>query len=207
VGSLVITGRETKLLAATPFIGHNPGMHRAVAVPRREGARGMIDRERQVIDQIPHLRRYAAALLGDRDAADDLVQDCLTRAVDRLDSWRPDSSMWAWLFTILHNLYVNQRRDQSRQGALYAPTGDIDRQAVPPSQDSSLALRDISAALAQLSHEQRSVILLVGLEGLSYADAAMVTGAPLGTVMSRLARGRERLRRMMDGGPNGGKAE
>jgi RNA polymerase sigma-70 factor (ECF subfamily) len=160
----------------------------------------MIDRERQVIDQIPHLRRYAAALLGDRDAADDLVQDCLTRAVDRLDSWRPDSSMRAWLFTILHNLYVNQRRDQGRQGALYAPTGDIDRQTTPPSQDASLALRDISAALAQLSPEQRSVILLVGLEGLSYADAAMVTGAPLGTVMSRLARGRERLRQIMDEG-------
>jgi len=67
----------------------------------------MIDRERQIVDQIPHLRRYAVALLRNRDAADDLVQDCLTRAVSRLNTWRPDSSMRAWLFTILHNLHVN----------------------------------------------------------------------------------------------------
>ena len=83
---------------------------------------------------------------------------------------------------------------------MYAPVGDIYRQTAPPSQDSSLVLRDISAALAQLPEEQRSVILLIGLEGLSYADAATVTGAPLGTVMSRLAHGRERLRKIMDNG-------
>ena len=90
---------------------------------------------------------------------------------------------------------------------LRASAGAVDRQAAAPAQDANLALRDLSAALARLPEEQRSVVLLIGLEGLSYADAATVTGAPLGTVMSRLARGRERLRRMMDGGPNGGKAE
>jgi RNA polymerase sigma-70 factor (ECF subfamily) len=198
---LFLIYRETKILAATPYILHNPGMQRAVVARCREDALGMIDRERQIVEQIPHLRRYAVALLRNRDAADDLVQDCLTRAVSRLHTWRPGSSMRAWLFTILHNLHVNQLRDRSRQGALYAPVGDIDRQATPPSQDSSLALRDISAALAQLPDEQRSVILLIGLEGLSYADAATVTGAPLGTVMPRLARGRERLRKIMDNGP------
>jgi RNA polymerase sigma-70 factor (ECF subfamily) len=172
-----------------------------------EGALGMIDRERQIVDLIPHLRRYAVALLRDRDAADDLVQECLTRAVDRLHTWRPTGSMRAWLFTILHNLHVNQLRDRGREGVLRASAGAVDRQVAAPAQDANLALRDLSAALARLPEEQRSVVLLIGLEGLSYADAATVTGAPLGTVMSRLARGRERLRRMMDGGPNGGKAE
>ncbi len=92
--------------------------------------------------------------------------------------------MRAWLFTILHNLHVNQLRDRGRDGALRAPGGDIERQAAAPGQDASLALRDLSAALARLPEEQRSVILLVGLEGLSYADAATATGAPIGTVMS-----------------------
>ncbi len=107
----------------------------------------------------------------------DLVQECLARAVGRLDSWQPDGSMRAWLFTILHNLHVNQLRDRGREGALQSSAGDIERHPVPPAQDASLALRDLSAALAQLPDEQRSVILLVGLEGLSYADAATVTGA------------------------------
>lgn len=196
---LFFIDKETKTLAATPYILHNLGMQDAMAAWRGGGgAFGMIDRERQIIDQIPHLRRYAAALLRDRDAADDLVQECLARAVDRLHSWRPNGSMRAWLFTILHNLHVNQLRDRHREGALHAPVGDIERQPAPPAQDASLALRDLSAALAQLPDEQRSVILLVGLEGLSYADAATVTGAPLGTVMSRLSRGRERLRSLMD---------
>lgn len=160
----------------------------------------MIDRQRQIVDQIPHLRRYAAALLRDRDGADDLVQECLMRAVDRLHSWRPDASMRVWLFTILHNLHLNRLRDAKRDGALGAPAGDVDSRATPPAQDASLALRDLSAALARLPEEQRSVILLVGLEGLSYAEAATVTGAPVGTVMSRLSRGREWLRHLMDNG-------
>ena len=160
----------------------------------------MIDRGRQIVDQIAHLRRYAAALLHDRDAADDLVQDCLTRAMDRLHTWRPSGSMRAWLLTILHNLHVNQLRDHGRNSALRRLGGDIDRQTAPPAQDASLSLRDLSAALAQLPAWQRSVGLLVGLEGLSYEDAAAVTGAPLRTVMSRLARGREQLRYLMDSG-------
>lgn len=161
----------------------------------------MTDKEDQIVDQIPHLRRYAAALLRDRDAADDLVQDCLARAFDRLHFWQPTGTMRSWLFTILHNLHVNQQRRESRAPEIHADTDTLERQAAPADGDSGLVARDIESALAQLPEEQRVVVLLVGLEGLSYADVASVTDAPLGTVMSRLSRGRERLREIMDSEP------
>jgi len=157
----------------------------------------MTSKERQIIDQIPHLRRYARALLRDSDAADDLVQECLTRAMGRLDTWRPDTSMRHWLFTILHNIYVNLRRKQSRSPDVRSDSDGIDREPAPAEHDSGLSVRDLTVALGRLPEEQRSTILLVGLEGLSYAEAAAVTGVPVGTVMSRLARGREKLREMM----------
>lgn len=158
----------------------------------------MTDREDQIVDQIPHLRRYAAALLRDRDAADDLVQDCLARAFDRLHLWQPTGTMRTWLFTILHNLHVNQVRRQGRAPDIRSDTDSLERQPAPSEADAGLVARDIAGALAQLPDEQRSVVLLVGLEGLSYADVAEITDAPLGTVMSRLSRGRERLREIMD---------
>lgn len=161
----------------------------------------MTDKADQIVDQIPHLRRYASALLRDRDAADDLVQDCLARAIDRLHLWQPTGTIRAWLFTILHNLYVNQSRSRSRQPEIRADTDDLERQATPSDQDTGLVARDLLNALDQLPDEQRSVILLVGLEGLSYADVAAITGAPLGTVMSRLSRGRERLRQILESQP------
>jgi RNA polymerase sigma-70 factor (ECF subfamily) len=158
----------------------------------------MTSEERQIIEQIPHLRRYARALLRDRDAADDLVQECLARAMDRLHTWRPDGAMRSWLFTILHNLYVNQRRKESRSPDLRADSDGLDAESAPADHDAGLAVRDIAAALGRLPQEQRSTILLVGLEGLSYEEAATVTGVPVGTVMSRLARGREKLRELME---------
>lgn len=158
----------------------------------------MTSREHQIIDQIPHLRRYARALLRDRDAADDLVQECLTRAMGRLHAWRPDGSMRGWLFTILHNLHANQVRQQGRSPDIRSDTDGVERETAPAGPDSGLAVRDLAVALEQLSVEQRSTILLVGLEGLTYKEAASVTGVPVGTVMSRLARGRERLREIMD---------
>lgn len=158
----------------------------------------MRDIESQIVAQIPHLRRYATALLRDRDAADDLVQDCLTRAIGRSHLWRPDGALRAWLFTILHNLHVNQLRKRGRAPDIHSDTDSLERLPAPRDQDSGLALRDLSNALGQLSEEQRSVVLLVGLEGLSYAETAAVTGAPVGTVMSRLSRGREQLREIME---------
>lgn len=158
----------------------------------------MTSKEEQIVDQIPHLRRYAVALLRDRDAADDLVQDCLARAFDRLHLWQPTGTMRAWLFTILHNLHVNQARKQDRAPDIRSDTDSLERQSGPSDTSAGLGVRDIAGALAQLPEEQRSAVLLVGLEGLSYADVAAITDAPLGTVMSRLSRGRERLRQIMD---------
>lgn len=157
----------------------------------------MNSRERQIIDQIPHLRRYARALVRDSEAADDLVQECLTRAMGRLHAWQPTGTMRSWLFTILHNVHVNERRRDGRAPESHSDSDGVDLESASGDPGSGLAVRDITAALAALPEEQRSVILLVGLEGLTYAEAASVADVPVGTVMSRLARGREKLREIM----------
>lgn len=150
-------------------------------------------------DHIAALRRYARALLGDRIEAEDLVQDCLTRALSRAHLWRPGSDLRAWLFTILHNIHVNNVRSRHIQ----VPVDDaafvrINRGlTAPPDQDVRLELRDLARALERLPEEQRQVLLLVGMEGMSYEEAARVVGVPIGTIMSRVARGRDALRRHM----------
>ena len=150
-----------------------------------------------ILAEIPRLRRYARAMLGDRAAADDLVQDTLERAWSRLFQWRPGSDMRAWLFGIMHNLRV----DQLRRPRLATQSIDEDDFDVPtrPTQTDELELRDIESALNHLPDEQREVLLLVALEEMSYADIAATLGIPIGTVMSRLSRGRERLRLIMNG--------
>lgn len=150
-------------------------------------------------DHITALRRYARALLGNRAEADDLVQECLARALSRVHLWRPGTDLRAWLFTFLHNLHVNALR--SRQ-AHAAAEGLVYRSAqfgrtFPPDQDLRLELRDLERALRQIPEEQRQVVLLIGMEGMSYEEAAAVVGVPIGTIMSRVARGREALRRHM----------
>lgn len=149
---------------------------------------------------IPQLRRYARAFTGNAHSADDLVQDCLERALSRLTLWRKGSNLRAWLFTIMRNLWINE----IRRRAANPPPGSLDDVAPPVSAaaaDGGLIVRDLAAALAALSPEQREVVLLVGLEGMSYAETARIIGAPLGTVMSRLKRGRERLAALMNGEP------
>ncbi len=150
-----------------------------------------------ILAEIPRLRRYARALLGDRAAADDLVQDTLERAWSRLHQWRAGSDMRAWLFGIMHNLRV----DLLRRPRLSTQSIDTDDFELPtrPTQADALELRDIESALGQLANEQREVMLLVALEEMSYADVATTLGIPVGTVMSRLSRGRERLRLIMAG--------
>ncbi|MDH3473311.1 MAG: sigma-70 family RNA polymerase sigma factor [Rhodospirillales bacterium] len=147
-----------------------------------------------IVAEIPHLRRYARALLRDPVEADDLVQSCLERALGRFHLWRPGSNLRPWLFTIMHNLFINAQRQKGRR-----PTPlPFDELTSPPAQaapqDGAMAARHIAQALQQLPEEQRAAILLVGLEELSYAEAARVLGVPQGTVMSRLHRGREKLR-------------
>ena len=153
---------------------------------------------RAILAELPRLRRYARAMLGDRAAADDLVQDTLERAWSRIGQWRAGSDLRAWLFGIMHNLRV----DQLRRNGL--PTTSLDEEEVAevpvrPTQSDLLEVMDLESALRQLPDEQREVLLLVALEEMSYADIAASLGIPIGTVMSRLSRGRERLRVVMDG--------
>jgi RNA polymerase sigma-70 factor (ECF subfamily) len=154
---------------------------------------------RAIIAELPRLRRYARALLGDRAAADDLVQDTLERAWSRFAQWRAGSDLRAWLFGIMHNLRV----DQLRRGIVSTQSLDDDacQVATRPTQSDRLELMDIERSLKQLPDEQREVLLLVALEEMSYADIAAALGIPIGTVMSRLSRGRERLRQVMEGRP------
>ena len=148
---------------------------------------------------IPALRRYAAALLRNRDDADDLVHDCLVRALDKLHTRRDDADVRAWLFAIMHNLFVSQlRRAKARPAGESIDETHESALSMRPDQENALQWRDLVRGLNALPVEQRSVILLVSVEDLSYADAATVLGVPIGTVMSRLARGRERLRQLTD---------
>lgn len=155
--------------------------------------------EAEVAVHIPRLRRYARALVGERHAADDLVQDTLERAINKFHLWRPGSDLRAWLFAIMHNVFVNQFR--ARAARPEEPIDETLEIAAAVSSPDGLELRDLDAALARLPLEQREVLLLVGLEELSYAEASKALGIPIGTVMSRLFRGRERLRTLMAGVP------
>ena len=150
--------------------------------------------------RIPALRRYATALLRNREEADDLVHDCLVRALDKLHTRRDDADVRAWLFAIMHNLFISQlRRQKSRPAGEPIDESHEATLALRPDQEASLHFRDLVDALNRLPVEQRSVLLLVAVEDLSYAEAASVLGVPIGTVMSRLARGREKLRQMTQG--------
>jgi len=151
----------------------------------------------RIAEHIPRLRRYARALAGDQHAADDLVQDTLERAINKGHLWRPGSDLRAWLFAIMHNVFVNQLR--SRQAHPVDALDDDALPAVAPTDGARLEIRDLQTALAMLSPEQREVVLLVGLEQLTYAEASHALGIPIGTVMSRLFRGRERLRLLITG--------
>jgi RNA polymerase sigma-70 factor (ECF subfamily) len=156
----------------------------------------MNDFARLLEEQIPRLRRYARALTRDVSRADDLVQSCLSRAIAKQQLWQAGTDLRAWLFTIMHNQHVNDVRHGLREGISVevadAPELTAQSNAIP-----TLELRDLERALAKLSREQREVILLVGLEGMRYDHVAEILNVPIGTVRSRLSRGRNELRRLM----------
>lgn len=151
---------------------------------------------------IPALRRYASTLLRDRQEIDDLVHDCLLRALDQMHTRREDADMRAWLFAIMHNLFVSRLRRKKVRGPMI-PLEEVGDSAlgVRATQEEHVQARDVMLILGRLPEDQRSVLLLVTVEDLSYAQVAQILGIPIGTVMSRLARARERLREMMGDRP------
>ena len=159
----------------------------------------MDNKRAAIIAEIPRLRRYARALLRDVDAADDLVQDCLERALARLDNWQSGESPRRWLFTIMHHIFVDQLRKVKRRAEVVMLTlDDSEAMASPAQQADDLASREIVDALQAISADRRAALLMVGVEGFSYAEAANILGVPAGTLMSRIARGREELRALLD---------
>jgi RNA polymerase sigma-70 factor, ECF subfamily len=158
----------------------------------------MSDFARLLETEIPRLRRYARALTRDAARADDLVQSCLVRAVAKKHLWQVGTDLRAWLFTILHNQHVNDVRRAVREGVSVAVEDVAPILTVPSNATASLQLRDLERAIAALPEEQRQVILLVGLEGMRYEDVATILDIPIGTVRSRLSRGRDMLRRLME---------
>ena len=174
----------------------NRGSITAIVALRRAG---MDDRKAAILAEIPRLSRYARALLRDRDSADDLVQDCLERALARIDNWRTGENPRRWLFTIMHHLFVDQMRKTKRRAEVVMLTlDDSEALSSPAEQAESIASREIMDALQAISPERRAALVIVGIEGFSYAEAATMLGIPAGTLMSRIARGREELRGLLD---------
>jgi RNA polymerase sigma-70 factor (ECF subfamily) len=171
----------------------------------RPGAKGRPPRMTEVLEQIeqeiPRLRRYARYLRREPDHADDLVQECLSRAIAKIDTWQPGTNLRAWLFVILRNCHINEIRREQRIVSI-----DDDSPAsgptltVPGSQETRVALAEVRNAYLSLSEEHREVLLLVGIEGLQYEEASAILNVPLGTVRSRLSRARQALRQALDAG-------
>lgn len=149
---------------------------------------------------IPRLRRYARSLTRDETRADDLVQDTLIRAIDKLHLFEPGTNLVAWLFTIMRNIHINALR--SAKWEREQDPADLEL-PVPGLQLSNLALRDLARAMGALPDDQRETVLLVAVEGLAYQDAAEIMSVPIGTVRSRLSRARSRLRQLMYGEAEG----
>ena len=136
----------------------------------------------------------------DEDRSDDLVQECLLRALSRWHLWRRPGNLRAWLFTILHNIYVNDVQKAAARPNVIELQDYLPGIAVPPSQDHGLSLGEVAQSLQRLPDDQRQILLLVGVEGFSYEEAAQIAGVPVGTVMSRLSRARRKLREMLEDG-------
>jgi RNA polymerase sigma factor (sigma-70 family) len=152
-----------------------------------------------LVGHIPDLRRYARSLTGDAWAADDLVQDTLERACERWQLWSAGSDLRAWLFTLMHNLFVDGARRAMRQAGQRVDLDDVAGDLAAPGETPDQTL-DLQRCLLRLPPDQREVLLLVTLQDLRYEDVARITGVPIGTVMSRLSRARSRLRELMEGG-------
>jgi RNA polymerase sigma-70 factor, ECF subfamily len=156
----------------------------------------MSDFAQQLEAILPRLRQYALVLTKDSGAADDLVQSTVLRGLENAHLWMAGTDLRAWLFTIMHNFFVSEVRRSSRNPVLLM-NGAAEHQSSQPSQEGRLTLRDLDRALTRLPKAQLEIIIMIGLEGMSYDDAGRALGIPLGTVRSRLSRAREMLRALM----------
>ena len=182
-----------------PTASQQPHFRSADASSASVAAEIADERRRAIVEEIPRLRGYARALLRDRDAADDLVQDALERALSRMANWTAGDTPRAWLLTIMHNLFIDQLRRAKRHAqAVTTISETIDAIATSPQADSLVSL-DVFSALQQINPERRAALVLVTVEGLSYDDARKVLGIPAGTLTSRIARGRAELRSILEG--------
>jgi RNA polymerase sigma-70 factor, ECF subfamily len=174
----------------------------ACAVAERSMPRhpATIDRQvpEEIVALIPRLTRFGRSLTHDLVAADDLVQESLSRALEKIHLWRPGTDLRAWLFTIMHHQHVNEMRRVAREKNV--PLGDRD-QALEPHQGQHLEFRDLARAFDALPSEQRSAMMLVAVDQMQYDEAASLLNLPLGTVRSRVSRGRDTLRQLTDRPP------
>lgn len=158
----------------------------------------MLKDRSSLIAEIPHLRRYALALVRNPDGADDLVQNCLERALNKFHLWQSDRDLRPWLFSIMHNLYIDTVRHQSRRGVSVALDDAQDLPSHSANQEDRLNAKAVLNEIDRLPQKHKDVLILIGINELSYAQAAKVLGIPTGTLMSRLNRARVSLRKNLN---------
>jgi RNA polymerase sigma-70 factor, ECF subfamily len=155
----------------------------------------------ELVAAIPRLRRYARVLTGEATRADDLVQDTLARAWEKRRLWQAGTDLRAWLFTVMHNVHVNQlalfRREAANISLDADPSGTAWQLPVHGNQLDRVELKEVVTQMGRLPADQREVLLLAAVEEMRYEEIAAVLAVPIGTVMSRLSRAREKLRRLV----------
>jgi RNA polymerase sigma-70 factor (ECF subfamily) len=152
-----------------------------------------------IAGELPRLRRHALSLLYNRADAEDLIQDCLEIALTKQESLQDRSKLRGWLFSILNNLFLMRLRTKARRGSALPIEEFADHLAASVPPDDRIAATDLGRAMGKLSVEHRQILLLINVEGQNYQEVADILGVPIGTVMSRLARARERLRALLEG--------
>ena len=176
------------------------GRDRVEGAASGDGPRRTCETLQLIEAEIPHLRRYARYLRREPDHADDLVQECLARAIAKIHTWQPGTNLRAWLFVILRNYHIDEVRCSRRMGSLDDTAADERSLTTPANQETSVALSEVRNAFLGLSEEHREVLLLVAIEGLQYEEAAAILEVPVGTVRSRLSRARQALREALGSG-------
>lgn len=158
----------------------------------------------RMVELLPRLRRFAVALTGDLDKGDDLVQETCLRALSRVEQWQPGTRLDSWMYRIAQNLWIDRARANKARGervdieAAERLAGDDGRDVI----ESRFTLKEVSEAMGHLPEDQRVLVALVCIDGLSYKEAAEITNVPIGTVMSRLARARRDLHGRLEAPPH-----